>query len=216
MLALNGAVLSAFFIRIWSESGKKRRAVILLSTLTVVLVLAVGAYVVFKKGGGGAGTDISLRIIPENVDLQMKDIHFTEVGDENLTWEIHADNARFARKDNLAFFDRVRIKLIRADGKSFTLNGNEGRLRTDTKEVEVKGRVVVVSSNGDIVETDRLQYSHAERRIFTDQAVILKNPRMVISGVGMSLTLSDEKVSLQSGVKALIKTEKGAKGRKSK
>lgn len=181
-----------------------------------MIALTAGTYVAIKKGGDPTASDVRLKIIPENVDVQLKDVHFTEVGDENLTWEIHADTAKFAKKDNLAFFDRVRIKLIRADGKAFTLTGNEGRLRTDTKEAEVTGRVVVVSSNGDIVETDRLQYSHADKMIFTNQAITLKNPNMVISGVGMSLSLTDEKVSLQSGVKAVIKTETGKKGRKKK
>jgi len=206
-------MLKTLYIRIWSESGSKRKSVILLGAMMIVLILSTGTYLAFKKGSSPEGSDVGLKIIPENVDIQLKDVHFTEVGDPNLTWEINADTAKFVKKDNLAFFDRVRIRLIRADGKTVTLTGNEGRLHIDTRDAEVTGSVVVVSNNGDIVETDRLYYSHADRRIFTDQKIILTNPRMVISGVGMSLTLEDEKVSLQSGVKALVKAENKTRGR---
>ena len=206
-------MLKTLYIRIWLESGTKRKTLILLGAMMIVLILSAGTYLAFKKGSNSEGSDVKLKIIPENVDLQLKDVHFTEVGDPELTWEIHADTAKFVKKDNLAFFDRVKIRLIRADGKTLTLTGNEGRLHTDTRDAEVTGSVVVVSNNGDIVETDRLHYSHADRRIFTDQKITLKNPRMVISGVGMSLTLADEKVSLQSGVKALVKAENQTRGR---
>ncbi len=206
-------MLKTLYIRIWSESGSKRKSVILLGAMMIVLILSTGTYLAFKKGSSPEGSDVGLKIIPENVDIQLKDVHFTEVGDPDLTWEINADTAKFVKKDNLAFFDRVRIRLIRADGKTVTLTGNEGRLHTDTRDAEVTGSVVVVSNNGDVVETDRLYYSHADRRIFTDRKITLTNPRMVISGVGMSLTLADEKVSLQSGVKALVKAENKTRGR---
>jgi len=206
-------MLKTFCIRIWPKSEKKKRTVILFGVMTIILALSAASYLVLRKGSGPEDSNVRLKIIPENVDLQLKDVHFTEVGDPELTWEIQADTARFVKKDNLALFDRVKIRLIRADGKTLTLTGNEGRLRTDTRDADVTGRVVVVSNNGDIVETDRLHYSHADRRISTDQKITLKNPRMVISGVGMTLTLADEKVSLQSGVKALVKTEKRTRGR---
>lgn len=184
--------------------------------MAIFLILAGVSYQALNKESGVEGSNVRLKIIPENVDVQLKDVHFTEVGDPDLTWEIRADTAKFAKKENLAFFDRVTIRLIRTDGKTLTLTGNEGRIHTDTRDAEVTGSVVIVSSNGDIVETDRLQYSHADRRIFTDRKITLKNPRMVISGIGMSLTLSDEKVSLKSGVKALVKAENVPRGRNKK
>jgi len=200
-------------IRIWLKSGVKKKTVILVGAIVVAITLGAVLYFAVGTGGRPEGSDVRLKIIPENVDLQLKDVHFTETGDPELTWEIKADAARFAKKENMAFFDRVAIRLIRADGKTLTLTGREGRLHTDTRDADLTGGVVVVSSNGDIVETDRLHYSHADRRISTDRMVTLKNPQMVIRGTGLSLTLEDEKVSLRSGVQAMIRAEGRTKGR---
>jgi LPS export ABC transporter protein LptC len=204
---LKREMLNPLPIRIWLKSAENRKAVILLGVIVIVLTLGAASYIATRTGYRPESTDVRLKIIPENVDLQLKDVHFTETGDPELTWEIHADAARFAKKENMAFFDRVRIRLIRADGKTLILTGKEGRLHTDTRDADLTGSVVVASSNGDIVETDRLHYSHTDRRISTDQKITLKNPRMVISGTGLSLSLEDEKVSLRSGVRAVIQAD---------
>ncbi len=191
--------------RIRPAIEKKRKAVVIVGILILILLIAVASFVLFKKGKDDDGGNVHLKIIPDNVDLQIKDVHFTEVGDANLTWEIRAETARFVKKDHLAYFDNVQIRLIRNDGKSLTLTGKEGQLRTDTRDAQVTGNVVAVSNDGDVVETDLLHYSNADRRIYTDRKITLTNSRMVMSGEGMSLTLNDQRVSLQSKVKALIK-----------
>lgn len=192
--------------RIRPAIEKKRKAALLVGISILILFIAATSFVLFKKGTDDKGGNVHLKIIPDNVDLQIKNVHFTEVGDANLTWEIRAETARFVKKDNLAYFDNVQIRLIRNDGKTLTLTGKEGQLRTDTRDAQVTGNVVAVSNDGDVVETDRLDYNNAERRIYTDRKITLTNSRMVMSGQGMSLTLNDQRVCLMSKVKALIKT----------
>jgi len=191
-----------------SSNLHHRKKVVLISASCVIVVALISGFWLLMRGPQNTDSDVRLKIIPEDVDVQIKDIHLTEVGDPDLTWELKADTARYVKKDSLAYFDRVRIKLIRADGKTVTLTGKEGILHTDTRDAEVKGSVIVVSNNGDIVETERLFYSHSERRIFTEpnQKIELRNPRMVITGTGMSLTLADQRVTLMSGVVGKIQT----------
>lgn len=187
----------------WMFTGRRRPFYV---GIVFVVILAAALIYLLRDGRNGDATrEVKLTIIPDQADVQIKDIHFTEVGDPELTWEIHADTARYRKKENLVSFERVRIKLTRKNGKSLTLTGNEGVLHTDTKDAEIFGNVVASSSGGDVVETDRLYYSDKERKIFTDKKITLRNERMQVDGTGMELSFPEERVTLKSRVKAVIK-----------
>jgi LPS export ABC transporter protein LptC len=100
-----------------------------------------------------------LKVIDDQVDLYIKDVHYTEVGDSGNRLEINADSAAFLKKENEARFERVRMKLILPDGKTYELSADRGKLRTDRKDVEIEGNVVILSSRGDRFTTNRLFYS---------------------------------------------------------
>lgn len=145
-----------------------------------------------------------LKVIDDQVDLYIKDVHYTEVGDSGNRLEINADSAAFLKKENEARFERVRMKLILPDGKIYELSADRGKLRTDRKDVEIEGNVVILSSRGDRFTTNRLFYSDGEKKIHTKDDVTLTNPRFVVQGRGMTLLLKTEHVTLSGPVKARV------------
>lgn len=145
-----------------------------------------------------------LKVIDDQADLFIKDVHYTEVGDSGNRLEINADSATFLKKENQARFDRLRMKLILPDGKTYELTADRGRLRTDLKDVEIEGNVVILSSRGDRLTTDRLFYSDGEKKIHTQDAVTLTNPRFDVKGRGMTLLLKSEHVMLSGPVRARV------------
>ena len=182
---------------------KSRKKTVLIAGFLVLIVLTVVC--VWLKEGIKTKEDILLKIMSEKIDLQVKDVHYTEVGDPDSIWEINADTARYARKDKLVFFDNIRVKLIMSDGRTFVMTGNSGHLRTDTRDMEISGNVEVTSDKGDRFITDHLNYSSSDKKVYTDKRVTMKNPRIEISGIGMTLFMETEKMSLLSGVSAIIK-----------
>ena len=180
---------------------KSRKKIVLIGALFVLVILVC----VWLKQDGKIEKDVLLKILPEKVDLHVKDVHYTEVGDPDSTWEINADSAKYVREDNLVFFNNIRIKLIMSDGRTFVMTGDEGCLCTDTKDIEVNGNVEVISDKGDRFITDHLNYCSSDKRIYTDGHVTMKNQQMEISGVGMSLSIKTKKVTLFSTVTAIIK-----------
>jgi len=176
----------------------KRRTILIVAILTVILsvtaILAIG----FRR----APEKALLKIMSDRVDLQVRDVHYTEVGDSGMKWEITADTARYRKKENLALFEKVKVRLIMKDGRVFVMNGDRGMLNTQSRDVEIEGHVGIVSENGDRISTDRLLYRDAGKRIETDRPVIMENRSVRISGVGMILTLDEKKVTLLSQVRA--------------
>lgn len=179
---------------------KNKKAVIIGSTV----FLALAAFVLLALRAEYSSEDNRIKILSENVDLRVKDVLYTDVGDSGIKWEIMADTAKYMKNENLAVFDNVRIKVVMPDGKTFAMTGKSGRMNTETKNMEISGNVAIISDSGDRLTTDILKYSGSEKRFFTDSPVFMENRRMQVRGTGMTLSLNDQDVSLLSKVKARI------------
>lgn len=146
----------------------------------------------------------TLKILPDHVDLQIKDFVYTEVGAENSKWEVKANTAQYDKKQNVADFDKVQITLTTAEKKVYRMTGDKGQMLTDKKDVEIRGNVVIVSDSGDRFTTDYIKYSNTERKFYTDAPVYMENKRMRIEGRGLVLFMDAGELKLLSSVKATI------------
>ena len=176
-----------------------KKKVILLSILVIVLAAAVViGYVIRDKPKN------ILKILPDQVDLQIKDFVYTEVGEANSKWEVKAQTAQYNKKQNVAVFDRVQIKLTTVEKKVYVMTGDKGQMLTDKKDIEIKGNVAIVSESGDRFTTDYLKYSDAEKKFYTDAPVSMENKHMKITGTGLTLFTNTGELNLKSSVKAKI------------
>jgi len=176
----------------------KRKTVLIVAILVVILSLAV----IFVIGLRVLPENALLKIMADKVDVQIKNIRYTEVGDSGMKWEITADTARYLKKENLALFEKVTVRLVMKNGQTFVMNGDQGRLDTQSRDMEIDGNVGIVSGNGDRFATDRLRYRNAARQIETDQPVAMENGNVRISGVGMVFHLDESKLTLLSQIRA--------------
>ena len=180
--------------------SKKKKALAL--AVVLVIVTAVVVVVMTCEGRRGLGRQTALKIIPDNVDLQIKNFHFTEVGDADWKWEINADTAKYLKKQNIAHFDRIRINILRADGEKIVITGKKGLLHTDTKDMTIEGEVRVALGEDGLVETDHLEYLNEEKKIRTNDPVVFTNSRLRIKGMGMTFDIPEKKITLLQNVRA--------------
>lgn len=176
----------------------KRKTAIIILISAVILSSAVGLMIGLRV----APEKALLKIMADKVDLQIKNVRYTEVGDSGMKWEITADTARYLKKENLALFEKVTVRLIMKDGQTFTMNGDQGRLDTQSRDMEIDGNVGIVSENGNRFKTDRLRYRNGARQIETDRPVEMENGNVRISGVGMTFHLDDSRLTLLSQIRA--------------
>ena len=145
----------------------KRRSIVII--ILVIVIVGAAAATFFVESNKSSKKQL-LNILSDRVDLQVKNVIYTDVGASGVKWEITADNAKYVKNDNLIFFDRVRVKLVMSDGRAFIMTGDKGKSNTETKDMEIAGNVEVISEKGDRLTTDVLRYSGAEQRIYTDSA----------------------------------------------
>jgi len=174
-----------------------------ISILLIIFVVITAAVLVIKNNIYDKPKNI-IKILPDNVDLQIKDFIYTEVGEANSKWEVKADSAKYVKKENLALFDRVKIKLTTSEGKVFIMTGDKGQMLTDKKDIQIKGNVIIVSDKGDRFSTDYLNFSDAEKKFYTDAPVTIENKKMKIKGKGLTLYINTGELNLSSLVKAKI------------
>ncbi len=176
----------------------KRKTVLIVAAFTVLLVAAAIMIGIRREPGKAL-----LNIMADRVDLQVRNVHYTEVGESGMKWEITADTARYQKKENMAFFDKLNVRLVTKDGKTFVMAGDRGRFNTESRDIEIEGHVGIVSENGDRFTTERLQYRNADRVMETDRPVAMENRSVRVSGVGMIFSLDEQKLTILSQVRAI-------------
>ena len=176
-----------------------KKLIVCVSIVVIGIVFIVTSLIFEKNEKEGI-----LKIISDSADLQVKDFHYTEVGDSDVIWEINADMAQYFRGESRAAFKNVRVKLITSDGKIYFMTGDEGSLNTETKDIEVHGNVVMTSDSNDRFESEDISYLYREKKIFTDSPVAIKNQSIKIKGKGLSISVKEKRLAILSNVKATI------------
>ncbi|HOF04202.1 MAG TPA: LPS export ABC transporter periplasmic protein LptC [Syntrophales bacterium] len=179
-----------------------------LPVITAVLILIAAAVLFYLWERGKEEAQKVLKILPDHVDMQLRDVHYTDVSADGAKWDIRANTVTYGRRENLAVFDQVTVEMTMADGRTYRLTGKEGFYWTATKDMEVRGNVVIISDQGDRITTDKLFYTEKNKTLHTDAPVILDNEKTRIHGQGMRLSMNDRRLELMSHVKAIIKTGK--------
>ena len=112
-----------------------KKSIIISSIIVVLTVVLIATVAIIKNKVNKPGN--LLKALPD-VDLKIKGFNYTEVGEANVKWEVTAKTATYNKKQNLAVFDGVQIKLTTSDGKVFIMKGDKGQMFTDTKNIEIK------------------------------------------------------------------------------
>lgn len=177
--------------------------------VTVALILvAVFAILLFLWEQGKEASEKILKVLPDNVDMQVRDVLYTDVSADGSKWEIRAKTVTYVRKENLALFDQVVVKMIPSDGRTFIMTGKKGRFWTATKDLDVTGDVVIISDKGDRITMDVLRYTDRDKIMSTDSDVTLDNATTRLKGKGMRIDINKRHVQIMSNVNAMIKAKK--------
>ena len=178
------------------KPGRKIKLII-----PALVVLALGVIILFVALNlpGGRKTNI-IKILPDEADISIQNFVFTEVGKDNIRWEVRSDSAQYEKQD-LAVFDKVRVKLTMPDGKVIVMTGDKGEMLTDKKDLEIKGHVQIIADSGEKFSTDYLKYSDSEKKIYTGAPVVMESERVRIQGTGLEIFIQKGELILSSVVR---------------
>jgi LPS export ABC transporter protein LptC len=138
---------------------------------------------------------------PTRADYRITDVHLREEGAGGVSWKLDADEAQVFDRAGKTIMRNVTIT-IEQPGRSWTVTGREGDLEQATKDVELRGNVVLVSSDGLRLETRVLRWDAEERRAWTTEAVTVFRAGVVVRGQGLEARIADRAATVGGPVRA--------------
>lgn len=140
--------------------------------------------------------------LPEDVDLALKKVDYTETrGDEKL-WTLSADSVDHISGQQETFIENVRMVFFsKGEFGDITLTARKGHWFLQEGRIDLQGDVVAQSSNGFSLYTQRLVYMKENDLISTDLPVRLVNQDMELTGTGLRMPVKNQHLELLSDVK---------------
>lgn len=187
-----------------------RLAARLLAVLVVALVLAGGS-----AGCGKSGSeDISGKQtnVPDEV---VTDFVTQETDSGRVRWTLQAPHASRYNDRKIFVMDDPKIEFYDRFGNlQTTLTSKKGEYSDKTHDMLAYGNVVVVSVDGDVLDTDSLRYLNKEDKIVSDSFVKLTRGQDVVTGYGLECDHDLSSVDIKRNVKArLIDQDKTLEGK---
>ncbi|HEV8343410.1 MAG TPA: LPS export ABC transporter periplasmic protein LptC [Candidatus Binatia bacterium] len=153
----------------------------------------------------------ALDYLPEAA-LQIKDFHRTHIDGDRKVWEVFGEEARYLRADKQAVIKKPRILFYSHSGQTLEATGNEAYLFFTDQEVNGQAMIdrmqitgdIQVAYDGFVFNTDELFYLKGTNQIISPGKVTLKGDGLELEGVGMEISIEDEKLRLERNVKTKL------------
>jgi LPS export ABC transporter protein LptC len=136
-------------------------------------------------------------------DYRIKEVRLREESRSGTRWQLDAEQAEVFESAGRTSLRKVVIT-VEDKGRTWTVTGDEGDLVQAEKDVELRGNVVVVSSDGLRLETSRLRWDGRAERAWTDASVTLHQPGAVVTGRGLDARISDQTLAVTGRVRATL------------
>jgi LPS export ABC transporter protein LptC len=137
----------------------------------------------------------------------LKSFEMNDVQNSFKTMTLVAPEARIYDTLQVADVDQPVLVFYKAGRFSSRLTAPNGRVRTDTHDVETWGGVTVVSADSSTLTTERLRYDSKNQKIYSNDAVRLEKPDSITEGIGLetdpelhTVKIGHQKVHFKKGM----------------
>jgi lipopolysaccharide export system protein LptC len=173
-----------------------------------IIAIVLGAVLVFVLGGPTRRVEsVSVAVLPQQADSGMKEFTFVQSKGGLVDWKIHAKQAQVFDLEAKAVLSDVQVTLAGPDGVAMTVEGDEGTINTDSKDFVVgkhSGDLALVLKSGYTIYTSRINWANQEQRLWTDEPVTIKGPRLEVTGQGMDAFLTTREMRIRRNVRVGI------------
>lgn len=176
-------------------------------SVIILAILAVIKIFMTNYGEHWKQVEITDSVISK-ADVTIKNVHYIKTNRGVKEWEIKAGSGQYFKNKDMGTFKDVMIKIFLKDAKPLTLTGNEGKVITNTRDIEIWGNVVLSSDNLYQFHTQSLKYSSKKKEIFTQDKINFTGYGMELSGVGMIIDIDRGKFFVLNNVSTKVKNLK--------
>ena len=170
---------------------------IIFVSVTLFVVVIVGVLVLRGRGA----QSLPAEPVDTKADYRIKEVNLQEEMKDGVRWQLQADQAESFQQAGKTILRKVRIEIHEPD-RSWTVTGDEGEMVEASKDVELKGHVILISSDGMRLETTRLRWDADTKRAWTDEPVTVYQRGAVVKGQGLDARVGDRNTQIRGRIRA--------------
>lgn len=175
----------------------------ILAAAIIVASVAIAGTIALKQFRSASPQSTPRTTSPE-IDMAMTRVAFSEMrGDEKL-WDLTAEKADYDKEQGLVRLEVVRTEIYEGKAGGAVITSQKGVYNEGSRIVRMNGKVHVVTKRGMVLDTEQLEYRAAENLLVTDMPVRVKDGRLHLTALGMTLNTRDEKVRFHQQINSVI------------
>ena len=170
----------------------------LISIIIILLGIIIAVFSVYRSIlDEAAGLKSAIQSAAK---MSLGKVHHTATRDGVTEWSLDASSARLLDEKKQLILDNLSVVFYMKDGKEAYLTATKGFLNTDSNDIEVAGNVVVKSDNY-VLKTEKLNYNHTRRILFSTIPVEISSDSERLTADSISFDLNTKKAMLEGNVK---------------
>ena len=139
----------------------------------------------------------------DKANVSLGSIQHTATRDGVKEWTLEAKSARLIEKEKHLILKDLSLVYYMRDGREVYLTAREGILNTASNDIEVTGNVVVISEPYEL-KTEKLNYKHRNRKIYSNVPVRVISTTSYLGADAMSFDLNTNKVQFRGNVEGIF------------
>jgi LPS export ABC transporter protein LptC len=142
--------------------------------------------------------------IQQNASLAIGNVHQVSTRDGIKEWILDARSAHVVDESKQLMLEDITVVYFVNNGKEVQLRASRGILKTETKDIEVTGQVVLTYSNYTL-ETEQMNYDHGHRMLFSSAPVKITGDVINLTADSMKYDLTANQTWFQRNVEVLLR-----------
>lgn len=152
-----------------------------------------------------------LDYVPEAA-LQIKNFRRAKIEGGQKVWELFGEEARYFKTEKEVVIKKPRMIFYQKDSHTIEATGKDGHMWLTEREGEMEKAQfqgdVQVNYRGFVLNTEEMLYLKSKNQVVLPGKVSVKGDGMELEGVGMEISLDDEKMRLLQKVRTKLVPER--------
>jgi LPS export ABC transporter protein LptC len=183
--------------------GSRRKITIVLVAFSVITTSIIAG--IFIKNRYLSQDPVKLiTAIQQNASLAIGNVHQVSTRDGIKEWILDARAAHVIDESKQLMLEDVTIVYFVKNGKEVRLTASQGMLKTETKDIEVTGHVVLIYSDYTL-ETEQMNYDHGHKMLFSPTPVTITGDAVNLTADSMKYDLTADQTWFQRKVEVLLR-----------
>jgi len=171
----------------------------ILSCVVLFLAVVVGLLLVKSRGP----RTVPPEPVQTRADYRIKEVHLQEEGRGSTRWQLDAEYGEVFEEQGKTVMRKVIVR-VEQPARVWTVSADEGDMLRDSKDVDLRGNVVLVTSDGLRLETAHLAWAAKEQRAWSDHPVTIYRGGVVVRGQGFESRVDEQATLVKGRVRAVV------------